>query len=298
MGSNCSSTLKQNYVNKNFKTCGYLNHTLISNSTSVNIPIDRDNYVSCLIKNLDTSKYSQSVDYGDEFIRKMKVNSPYICVLYFNTGSDIDPSRHDIVYEFGEQNLNFTNIIPQFTSAFYSIISGLCFLESINLFYPQVDLQNLVFCKDDSLDKLNGTYKLLNQFCFDEFFNFIVNVYLNSSLKKSDVNKELKRRRNKNLNELRLLVKQVLMLHPRIYDPNHQLSNINILDKYLDQLDRDFFTFVGILTKFKELFDINKNSNKNYNHANVSTNYLTGNGHSNQLNYNRSLNHSLGIYDI
>jgi hypothetical protein len=230
----------------------------------------------------------------------MSQQSPYICNFYFIPNADDNILDYKLVYEYGKQSLSIQSVILHFTSAFYSLISALEFLESINLYYPKVELSNLVYCTNDSPNQLDGSYKLINQFCFDDYFDFIVNVYLNPDIPQRQINQQIKRKKFINLNELKMIVKEILVIHPRIYDPSHQLSNILVFDKYLERLDAQDFAFMDILNKFKELFNINKNCNIGYSSSvsyqnNQSSYFHSGNKHQ-YLNSNKPGAQVLGTY--
>lgn len=300
MGSNCSSTLKNKILNNEYIERERPTNSQMTNIKAIQVSIEPNQTYHCLEKVLNTSKYSQSLQNGEEFIKKMSQQSPYICNFYFIPNINKNDQNYKFVYEYGKQGLTNHSIIFHFTSVFYSLISALEFLESINLFYPKINLFNIVYCTNDSENKLNGSYKLINQFCFDNFFDFIINIYLSPNVSEKQICEHVQKHRLSNLNDFKIIVKEILLIHPRLYDPSHQLSNILIFDKYLERINTNNFSFMNILNKFKELFNIDKNCNISYNSIQKYQHNTHHNFHSNNKYGHSSINkpeiNVLGIY--
>ena len=116
-------------------------------------------------------------------------------------------------------------------------------------------------------------YKLVNQFCYSDFLNFITNVYLSNNNSPSDLNNVLRSKRIQNLREFQEMINQMINHHPQIRNSSHFLSNLIPFETFLRQIDLGRFSYRMIKNKFFEFFDSQKNTNKNY-VSNISQSYL------------------------
>lgn len=272
MGNNCSPILKNNYMTQNYTNLIAEESSERKNTKYIKVPVGGGQSSLCMIKILEASRYPESLDNFEDFMAKITKQTPYICDFYFITNMKENSSNYELAFEFGEQRTNYHNIISDFTPAFYAMLSGLEFLESINLFYPNLSLNNLLFCYNPSDKHIPQTFKLVNHFGFDHFFDFIVKVYLNPNVGPAQTNKLVNKEKIQNLIQLKMILSKIIGMNPRLFDPSHQLSNILIFEKYLNHLDSENFTFANICFKFKEIFDINKNKNKYFNNQIDSSN--------------------------
>ena len=257
MGTNNSKALKTQFEKGHYHDEGLVGRENLEQVRSILIEVDRTQKFFCLLRELDTEHFTQTLSKVDEFLEKMNNTSSFISSFLFITESSSRSSVFNLIFQSGQRNLTFSNLLSECTSLLHSVISALEFLESIHLFYPQVKLDHVVRTSHGLVE-----FKLLNQFCFSDFLLFITNVYLSDTHSSSQLNDLLKGKRQKNLQELREMVSQLLRSHPQVRQPSHFLSNLVPFELFLLNLNNKQFSFKIVKNKFMEFFDVKANKNK------------------------------------
>ena len=263
MGSNNSKTLKYNFEQNHFQERGSLVDPNLNQTRQISINHGNEQPYLCFLRELDTSKYTQTLSKVDDFLQKMNNTSPFISSFFFITEARNKPNVFNLIFEGGKVHLDYSDL-SCFVSILHSVISALEFLESIHLFHPRIDLQNVIRVQEK-------TYKLINQFCFNDFLGFITDTYLSNNLSPGELNKILLHKRKQNLLELRAMVSQMIIHHPQINQTWHSLSNLSVFESFLNEAINRNASFNQINIKFKELFDKNQNTNKGYTHQSPVT---------------------------
>lgn len=269
MGTNCSKTLKRRFESQDFLASNSPNDSGLTDLTAIEFAGENNKTFHCLVKELDTQKYTQTLSKVDEFLEKMNKTSPYISSFFFISESKTKANYFRLVFEYGKSGLTYFSILDRFTLAMNCLISALDFLDSINLFHPRVDLRSLVSLnKNDSTLKnsfgLDYKFKMINQFCYSEFLDFITNIYLSSNKTSLEIKSILLSKKIMNFKDIQRIVSETIKYNPKILDPAHRLSNLVHFQTYLTRLNPKNFSYSQIKYKFKELFNIIKNSNINY----------------------------------
>ena len=285
MGTNNSKVLKTQYEKGYYKENGQFNEPRLREVKSILIEGFNSEKYFCMVRELDTEKYTQTLSKVDEFLEKMNNTSPFISSFFFITESKQKANTFNLIFESGQQNLQYRNLISDFTKVFECILSALEFLEGIQLFHPFICLDSIV-----KITNKNQKFKLINQFCYSDFLNFITNIYLSNNKSQSDLRVILKSKRIQNLREFQDMVNQMINHHPEIRNSSHFLSNLTSFQSYLNQIDLNRFSYRMIKDKFKEFFDIDRNRNKNFN-SNISQSYIGRNGKL-MISQNSNLNSS------
>ena len=213
----------------------------------------------CLVQDLNTQDYKQTFVQVDKFLKKMNQKCPQIASFLF-----ISESRHDehiffLVFEFGTQQVSNIELSHNFTKIIFTILKALVFMEKIQLFYPNITLDNII-----KTTSLNGTvsYKLINQFCFKETFRFVVEYLLNVKISETKQLQLLNDMKKKSLVQLSSIISKFMMDFPSLCNPSGNLSNVSIfLDKIIS-LQNTLFSFEDLLIQFQILFETSQNQNK------------------------------------
>lgn len=214
----------------------------------------------CLVQELNTREYKQTFVQVDKFLKKMNRQCPQIASFLFISENHSQEHLFYLVFEFGQRRLTRADFARQFTQVVDTLLRGLAFLESIQLFYPSVTLDNLI-----CFDSPSPSFKLINQFCFQEVFRFVVEYLLNvkiSDKKKFGILDNMKR---KALREFAEILAQFSRDEPILVSSKGELSNLGVFREYIEECFRGDFLFKDILDRFLELFDVDKNQNKGHN---------------------------------
>lgn len=272
MGTNNSKILKTRFEKGYFKDCGTESNINLRGVTNVLIEASNSQNYHCMVRKLDTEDYTQTLSKVDEFLEKMNNTSPFISSFFFITESKLKPNSFNLIFESGQRNLKYRDILSNFTQVFECLLSALEFLEDIQLFHPLICLDSVM-----KVDNQSQKFKLVNQFCYSDFLNFITNIYLSNNKSQSDLKILLRKKRIKNLREFQDMVNQMINHHPQIRNSSHFLSNLVPFETYLRQIDLGRFSYKMIKIKFLEFFDSKKNTNKDF-VSNISQSYLGSDG--------------------
>jgi hypothetical protein len=190
----------------------------------------------------------------------MNNTSQYISSFFFITEAKQKPNVFNLIFEGGKIDLGFSNILQETISILNAVISALEFLESIQLFHPKIGIENVIQVRD-------GSYKLVNQFCFSDFLGFITDVYLSNNLSSAELNRILMSKRAQNLGELRGMVSRIIITNPQIRQNWHSISNLTVFENFLNEALNRGISFKQIKSKFEELFDVLGNCNRGFGQA-------------------------------
>lgn len=259
MGTNTSKHLKSNFEQNQFSDLGPIKEINLDRVRQISILGSATGENICMVRELNTEDYTQTLSKVDEFLQKMNKTSPFISSFLFITESHHNSNIYSLVFESGRKNLHFQKLLPVFCPVMVCLLRSLEFLESIQLFYPRLHLDSVVETNSNP-----QRFKLINQFCFTNFLSFITDVYLSDHLSPEKLSGILQQKKEANLNELLSLLSKTISQNPELRQPSHFLSNILFFELYLKQINPKSFTFLKIFKKFEELFDTSQNINKNF----------------------------------
>jgi hypothetical protein len=259
MGTNNSKTLKIRFEQGHFHEQGPIHDPNLNQTKRIYIHDENAKQYPCLLRELDTAQYTQTLSKVDDFLEKMNNTSPFISSFFFITESKNKANVFNLIFESGRGNLQYSNILPVVVKVLHSVICALCFLDSIQLFYPRLDLKNIV-----EIEGTQNQFKLINQFCFNDFLKFITEIYLSNHLTGNELKRILENKKRQNLMELRGMVTKIVIHHPQIKQNWHFLSNLQVFELFLNEAVSRNFSCQKIKSKFEELFDLTQNSNKNH----------------------------------
>lgn len=257
MGTNTSKELKTSFEKGLFEDHGPVREINLEQVRSIRISGPGQPRLACLIRELNTADYTQTLSKVDEFLKKMNKASPFIASFFFITESPANPNLYSLVFEAGPRNLQYSRLAAVFCPVFRAVLGALEFLESIQLFHPRVGLESVV-----QVEGARPVFKLINQFCYSNFLSFITNVYLSDSHSPGALQKILQQKKEANLDELRAMLARCISQNPVIRQPSHPLSNIMFFEFYLQQLDPRRASFADVARKFEEFFDVPRNANR------------------------------------
>lgn len=266
MGTNNSKVLKRSFEEGNYQVSGPPSKPILRHIER--LEIDTRAYSSdprkaklfkCLSRELDTKNYTESLSNVEDLLKKMKKTSPYISSFLFISQSKSKTDFFHLVFEYGNPGISFQNVLNSFVKICFSMLSALEFLEGIDLFYPVLSLDCLIQI-DNSSD--SNQFKLINQFCFSDFLDFITDVYLSSQKTPFQIRSILANKKAQNIKEFTQIISKIISYNPNIRDVSHELSNIIFFQKYMEQINPSMTPYPVIKAKFLELFDFNRNMNK------------------------------------
>lgn len=136
----------------------------------------RENRTLFLSKTLNPAEYDKYSSDVDEFSKKLMRHHQNICEFFFVEVNQRSAETYDLVFEFGDYiNTNFQNekVIWTFIE---HILAGLLFLQNEGFHYPIVRKKYTVYQSD------RNSFKLLNPFCFPQFLDKVIGLYLNPNI--------------------------------------------------------------------------------------------------------------------
>jgi hypothetical protein len=194
----------------------------------------------------------------------MNKKCPQIASFLFISENRTQEHLFYLVFEFGSQRISPGDMTRHFTKVIDTLLKGLVFMESIQLFYPHVSLGNIIKVSPEVGTNKYPEFKLINQFCFQEVFRFVVEYLLNvkiSEKKKMGILEEMKR---KSLREFRNLIEDFRRKNANLCSVPGPLSNVGKLLDFVTQVLKLEFTFKDIHDRFLSLFETVENVNKGY----------------------------------
>lgn len=136
----------------------------------------RENRTLFLSKTLNPAEYDKYSSDVDEFSKKLMRHHQNICEFFFVEVNQRSAETYDLVFEFGDYiNTNFQSekVIWTFIE---HILAGLLFLQNEGFHYPIVRKKYTVYQSD------RNSFKLLNPFCFPQFLDKVIGLYLNPNI--------------------------------------------------------------------------------------------------------------------
>ena len=134
-------------------------------------------------------------------------------------------------------------------------------MEGIQLFYPKISLSHVVRV---NAERGSPKFKLINQFCFQETFKFVVEYLLNVEVTQTKQNKILKEMKFKSLSELCDLVSDFQRTFSYKCSKSSNLSNVGVFRNFLEKKKTSDFSFQEVLFEFLNLFDVENNQNSGF----------------------------------
>lgn len=259
MGTTSSKVLKRRYERGEFSLLPAPRPQQLTkhNVVAIDVRSARGNRrFECVVQELDTQQYTQTLTKVDDFLEKMNKTSPHISSFFFICGTKDKENCFDLVFEYGRNDVSAGSVGGRVLEVFHILISALEFLDEIKLFYPALGW--------DALLRIGNSFKLVNQFCFPDFLHFVTNSLLNIQQNSYSLIRILRQRKATNFLAVQRMLKQVWALNPEFAQAQHRFSNLAIFMKYLGLQDPDRVDYTTIRRKMEELFDLEKNSNRGY----------------------------------
>lgn len=259
MGTNNSKLLKVQYENGQYQETGSFRDSQLNETRNISIRSENGRNYPCMLRKLDTEKYTQTFSKVDDFIQKMNKTSPFISSFLFISEAHQQANVFGLIFESGHRRLTYSQILPVSIKILFSVISALEFLEDIQLFYPHLHLGSILEMQDRP-----GTFKLINQFCFSDFLDFITQVYLSERQTPAKLKRVLEEKRSMNMMQLQAMVTQVVEHHPQLRQSPHAASNLVLFDLFLREAVKRKMPYRQIKRKFEELFDVESCTNRGH----------------------------------
>ena len=259
MGNEESRIMRQQFEQKDFYQM----------NVNFRLPFENSKVISmgskiCLIQDLNTQDYKQTFVQVDKFLKKMNKRCPEISSFLFISENKMKENIFYLVFEFGTQMASKNDFGRDFTGIILMILKALIFMEGIQLFYPKISLSHVVRV-DNDIGPPN--FKLINQFCFQETFKFVVEYLLNVEVSEKKQTQILTEMKLKSLSELSDMIHDFQKSFPSQCSKDSKLSNVANFRSFLEHKKSSRFSFREILHEFLRLFDVENNKNKGYLHS-------------------------------
>lgn len=258
MGTNSSKVLKRRYERGEYTTLNASKPRQLQQHKVVGIEVRGNRGTrryECIVQELDTSEYTQTLTKVDDFLEKMNKTSPNISSFFFICSTQAKGNCFDLVFEYGRNDVSAGSLGDGVLQLLRVILEGLRFLDEIKLFYPDLGWSSVL--------RVGSGFKLINQFCYPDFLQFVTNTLLNVEQNSYSLTRILRQKKRENFGNLCRMLREILGLNSDL-NFGHRFSNLGILLKYMELQDPERVQYSEVIKKMEELFDFGLNGNKGY----------------------------------